>query len=322
MIKDSQDYFSLTKHHPIQLTLFLAIVLFSSALLFYLSLPVLESSFENYLLGSVVSDGKEVQYLIDQKSELRTTDYLTYWAIDVYKGTASEARYWVNPLLSLFIPFLLIGLIIGLLISSLMGLKLGYIRQQINKVMVGYLDEITLKVHGYHGERERSEILAKLLNADLRNLHDYERQWGLSLDDLLVLNKGIKWIESGVGYQMLHFLDGIRLYMRFHFTHQYSNYILGLVYVGAAVLIIIIGLRGLKFIPATEPSLVFFALGLEFSLLILFAVTLMFSKEEEQQPQQDNLRVVEESKSKSLVSEENRKKAEKLLKMFIMENKK
>jgi hypothetical protein len=51
---------------------------------------------------------------------------------------------------------------------------------------------------------------------------------------------------------------------------------------GAAVLIIIIGLRGLKFIPPTQPSLVLFALGLEFSLLIIYAITLMYSKQDEE----------------------------------------
>ncbi|MCX6146794.1 MAG: hypothetical protein NTW25_06025 [Candidatus Kapabacteria bacterium] len=47
------------------------------------------------------------------------------------------------------------------------------------------------------------------------------------------------------------------------------------------VLLFIIGLRGLKFIPSTEPSLVFFALGLEFTLLILFAFTVMYGREDD-----------------------------------------
>jgi hypothetical protein len=81
---------------------------------------------------------------------------------------------------------------------------------------------------------------------------------------------------------MWHVNDGIRMYMRYYFTVQYSNAVLGFVYIGAAVLIIIIGLRGLKFIPPTEPSLVLFALGLEFSLLIVYAVTLMYARQEEE----------------------------------------
>lgn len=82
-------------------------------------------------------------------------------------------------------------------------------------------------------------------------------------------------------YKMIHPLRGLNVYMRLYFTEKYGNPILGMVYIGAAVLIIIIGLRGLKFIPASQPSLIFFALGLEFSLLFLYAFTLIFSKPED-----------------------------------------
>jgi len=57
--------------------------------------------------------------------------------------------------------------------------------------------------------------------------------------------------------------------------------VLGLVYIGAAVLIIVIGLRGLKFLPATDPSVVLGALGLEFLLLITYAAMLMYGRGEE-----------------------------------------
>ena len=70
--------------------------------------------------------------------------------------------------------------------------------------------------------------------------------------------------------------------MRHYFTIQYSNTILGLVYIGAAALIIIIGIRGLKFIPGTEPSIILFALGLEFILLITYAVMVMYTKQDDE----------------------------------------
>jgi hypothetical protein len=69
--------------------------------------------------------------------------------------------------------------------------------------------------------------------------------------------------------------------MREYFTDRYSNAILGLVYIGAAILIIVIGIRGLKFLPATDPSVVLGALGLEFMLLITYAVVLMYGRTEE-----------------------------------------
>jgi hypothetical protein len=111
------------------------------------------------------------------------------------------------------------------------------------------------------------------------------------------------------------------MYMRFYFSVKYSNTILGFVYIGAGVLIIIIGLRGLKFIPQTQPSLVIFALGLEFSLLITYAFTLMYTKQEEestdhqpQQLQQDNALLTNNLG--------NMKEIENLLKVFIQTTKK
>jgi hypothetical protein len=93
-----------------------------------------------------------------------------------------------------------------------------------------------------------------------------------------------------------------------------------LVYIGAAVLIIIIGMRGLKFIPSTQPSLVFFALGLEFTVLLTYAFTVMYSRN-------DNESVVQSrysSDSNSLISDDfgNSREVENLLRAFLKSNKK
>lgn len=74
---------------------------------------------------------------------------------------------------------------------------------------------------------------------------------------------------------------GFRLYMSHHFTEKYSNFVTGLAYGGAAFLIVAVGIRGLKFIPATRPSLILFAISLEFAMLALLAVTLMYTEGEE-----------------------------------------
>jgi hypothetical protein len=76
-------------------------------------------------------------------------------------------------------------------------------------------------------------------------------------------------------------MGGISTYMKFHFTEHYANMVQGLAYAGAAFLIIMIGIRGLKFIPAVKPSPILMALGIEFSLLCLLALTLMYTEEEE-----------------------------------------
>ncbi len=74
---------------------------------------------------------------------------------------------------------------------------------------------------------------------------------------------------------------GFKLYMSHHFTEKYSNVVTGMAYGGAAFLIVAVGIRGLKFIPATRPSFILLAIGLEFTLLALMALTLIYTEEEE-----------------------------------------
>jgi len=85
-------------------------------------------------------------------------------------------------------------------------------------------------------------------------------------------------------------------YMVYKFIPQYSNNVMGLVYVGAAILIIIVGMRGLGelvgqlgFFPKfmlneagtkISPQVVVLSLFLEFFLLLILAVVTFFTPEE------------------------------------------
>lgn len=96
------------------------------------------------------------------------------------------------------------------------------------------------------------------------------------VNEITDTTRGIEW--SG---NRMKFFGGLRLYMAHHFTEKYSNNVTGLAYFGAAILIVIIGIRGLKFIPATKPSLILAAISLEGSLLALLAFGLIYTGEEE-----------------------------------------
>lgn len=76
-------------------------------------------------------------------------------------------------------------------------------------------------------------------------------------------------------------MPALRLYMAHHFTERYANNVTGFAYGGAAILIIVVGIRGLKFIPAARPSVMLWAILLEFTLLALMAVSLFYTEEEE-----------------------------------------
>lgn len=85
-------------------------------------------------------------------------------------------------------------------------------------------------------------------------------------------------------------------YMVYKFIPQYSNNVMGLVYVGAAILIIIVGMRGLgslvgqlgifpDFMLNAEgtkisPQVVVISLFLEFFLLLILAVVTFFTPED------------------------------------------
>jgi hypothetical protein len=69
--------------------------------------------------------------------------------------------------------------------------------------------------------------------------------------------------------------------MSHHITEKYQNLVTGMAYGGAAFLIVAVGIRGLKFIPAAKPSFILLAIFLEFTMLSLLAFTLIYTEEEE-----------------------------------------
>ena len=89
--------------------------------------------------------------------------------------------------------------------------------------------------------------------------------------------------RDGLLWRRNHLLlfKGLRLYMTHHFTEKYSNNVTGLAYGGAAFLIVAVGVRGLKFIPAQKPSFILLAIFLEFTMLSMLAITLIYTEEEE-----------------------------------------
>ena len=280
-----KSYYELSKHSPAQIFVFILLLLGGIVLVFEIIFPILEQFFVNYLSGEVYNNGEKVAYFIDSKSNAQTTNYFYLWAVDVYKGTSQESRYWFNPLIS-FISFaVIIGTFIAVIVSSILPMSIGLMRQKIVREIANLINTIALNTLGDNTAAEQNEIIQQIKNADIISMNEYSDEWGISVEDLKVLQRAIIWRESSSLYKIIHFNDGLAMYMRFYFTVKYNNAVLGFVYIGAAVLIIIVGLRGLKFIPPTQPSIVLFALGLEFSLLVTYAFTLIYTKQEEESEQ-------------------------------------
>jgi len=242
--------------------------------------------------------------------KIRKISYWNNWAVDLYKDTNNPVRFWFNPVLALFAFIIFFSIIISILITTLLPSKYGYFRQKIEREVIISLDRIYYIRNGEYFQGEPEGIREELSNADLNKVYELEKELNMTRDDIFAVIKAVEWEANSGLYRFIHPLRGIGLYLTNHFTERYANAILSIVYIGAAFLIIIIGLRGLKFIPASEPSLVFFALGLEFSILITYAITLLFSKPEEQS------KISENTGSGDYMIQSD-KQMEKLLRSFI-----
>lgn len=285
------QYFELSKNTVVQYVLFAVLCLtFISSVHLLIGIPLMESFFVSFMHADVSYDGSILEYRIAEGApkENITTNMLTQWGIiersaaDIIQGKKLVARYLFNPTLALFPLVLFIGIALGVYIVAFLPKSVGLIRQKISREIMNALDNIALSLYGEHTDAEIEDIRNRILDADIRDIHDLANEYQITVGQVVNLQDALFWQESSSMLEsFLRTQSAIRFYMRSYFTTQYSNTILGLVYIGAAVLIIIIGIRGLKFIPSSEPSIILFALGLEFILLIVYAVTLMLSPNED-----------------------------------------
>lgn len=336
-----RHFYELAAHNRLQVFIFFILVIIAATITFLSLLPAIRFTVEEFLNGYVTTDGTErtamiydepdhsiihqydlwkedMEHMKENKKDilLLETNYFTNWAVDLNVGTPNAVRFWINPLISFFVPSLIIGALIASYITVIFPISVGLVRRRIEREIVYNLDKICYKLHSYYSEEKNAEIERMILEADIHDLHIFKRDWGLAIDELRIIYAALKWRNSGLVYRMIHPLKGLNIYLRLYFTEKYSNAILGLVYIGAAILIIIIGLRGLKFIPATQPSPILFSLGVEFTLLFTYAFTLIFTKPEPIDSQYDVSN--HEADKKSLIrSSDNSRDIENVLRAFL-----
>lgn len=265
-----EAYIELTEHSPLQVTLFLLLALIGGIGAFiFIILPVLELFFGQFLDAKIIYSGEQ------------NTSYYLRWLITITPDNGSEAFYRLNPLLA-FMPFIIsFGLGFTFYITAVLPASIGFVRQKIQREIVNSLDKVARQIYHERVEKEHRQVESNLMEMDIRHLHELAEIHNIPFHELETLRKALIWRRLPRLWQTVKINHAIRLYMRNYFTIEYGNPMLGIVYIGAAMLIIVIGLRGLKFIPASEPSIIIFALGLEFVLLILYALTVIYSRDEE-----------------------------------------
>jgi len=184
-----------------------------------------------------------------------------------------EAQFFVNPIVS-FLPFdLLFGFAIAVVIGFI--IRLPFFRDRVYHTVLDIKKRLMLQLSA-----SVEEVESILKNDPENNARLLARRDDINLESV---QAEINAITSAQAYLAGKgsWTSGMNTYMRFHFTEEYSNRVTGLAYGGAAFLIFVVGIRGLKFISATKPSFVLFALGVEFTMLVLLSTTMIFTEEEE-----------------------------------------
>jgi hypothetical protein len=240
----------------------------AGAVLFFegVALPILAIVFRDSL-------GAEVRPLSRWFEWMLVTDT----GAQLYPETESKV-YLFNPFLSLLPVTAAVGFGCAVLVSALLPRSIGLVRKNLEREIAQALYSVAHRAFGIVTSDEDVALLRQRIESATEDqLHSLEDEFGTSYEDLVLLQRALQWSRGGM-QRLVHLGAALRLYLRNHFTVEYEQAVLGSIYVGAAVLIIIIGLRGLQFIPKERPSLVLFAISLEFVLLIAYAVTLIFSR--------------------------------------------
>ncbi len=184
-----------------------------------------------------------------------------------------EAQFELNAVLS-FIPFdILFGFAFAVVIGFIT--RVPFFRDRVHHTVLDIKKRLMLQLSA-----TSEEVDSIIRNDPENNTRLLSRRDDINVEGV---QSEISSINSASAYLAGKgsWLSGLNTYMKFHFVEEYANKVQGLAYGGAAFLIIVVGIRGLKFIPATRPSFIIFALGVEFTMLVLLAVTLIFTEEEE-----------------------------------------
>lgn len=194
------------------------------------------------------------------------------WIVKAEK--LGEEPIHINPWMTFGIFCIFFGFIIAVIVTTMLPRQIGYISNKIERE----IDNTVARIDEQTGDKISREEIERITASNSKDdLSPIAKQFGP------VIVSEIEDVRAANKWKKAKFLvtKGLRLYMVRHFAEKYANNVQGFAYGGAALLIVIIGIRGLKFIPPTQPSILLAAITLEFALLSLLAVTLFYTEEEQ-----------------------------------------
>ena len=217
--------------------------------------------------------------------KLRGGEYATDATVNQLRGkralrefTQNNERtlYFLNPYLAIFPLHVFIAGVFAFLVSMYLpaGNNMAWIRAKLMREYdrVGSLLEKQFDAHGV--DFRQMFDLSRIKREQLLRFTTLPQVVVSEVEDYIALHH---YVEG----KSRNFLTPVLFYFRYRISASYGNLIQGLVSGGAAILIFVIGLRGLKLIPQEEPSLILMALSIEFILLIVLMFTFAGSAQEE-----------------------------------------
>lgn len=194
------------------------------------------------------------------------------WIIHTEK--LGEEPIHIQPWVTFGIFSIFFGFILATVATAFFPRQIGYISNKIERE----IDNTINRIDEQTGDKISREEIERITAANSKDdLSPIEKQFGpVIVSEIEDVRNARRWKRN-----KLLVTKGLRLYMTRHFSEKYSNNVQGFAYGGAALLIVIIGIRGLKFIPPTQPSILLAAITLEFTMLVLLAVTLFYTEEEQ-----------------------------------------
>jgi hypothetical protein len=218
------------------------------------------------------------EYIFDQTSERRTLEKDGYnkepgeWIVKAEK--LGEDPIVIQPWLTFGIFAIFFGFLASIIITAMLPRQIGYVANKIEREIVNVVDRLDEQTGDKVSREEIERVTASNSKDDLSPI---EKEFGpVIVNEIEDVRAAKRWKRN----RLLVF-KGLRLYMTRHFAEKYGNNVQGFAYGGAAILIVVIGIRGLKFIPPTQPSILLAAISLEFTLLLLLSITLFYTEEEQ-----------------------------------------
>lgn len=221
------------------------------------------------------------EFIFDASSRALTLPTSKYeksageWVIQAEKLGEDAIR--IQPWITFGIFSLFFGFVMAVIITTMLPRQIGYISNKIEREIDNTIDKIDEQTGDKLSRDEIERITAPTYSMRNDEHKAIQTEFGeIILNEIGDVKNAKRWRKNKVMV-----FKGLRLYMTRHFAEKYANNVQGFAYGGAAILIVIIGIRGLKFIPPTQPSILLAAITLEFSMLTLLAVTLFYTEEEQ-----------------------------------------